>query len=51
MSQHDLAAWAGLSREAVVKGMQTLRRLGWIETTGRDVVILDLVALERRSAT
>lgn len=49
MSQQDLAGWSGLSREAVVKGMQTLRRLGWIETHGRDVVILDLPAITKRA--
>jgi CRP/FNR family transcriptional regulator, cyclic AMP receptor protein len=49
MSQQDLAAWAGLSREAVVKGIHTLRRLGWVEMTGRSVLIADLDAITRRA--
>ena len=51
VSQADLAAWAGLSREAVVKGLHALRRLGWIETNGRKVTILDMDAVTRRAAT
>ena len=51
VSQADLAAWAGLSREAVVKGLYALRRLGWIETNGRKVTILDMDAVTRRAAT
>ena len=49
MAQHDLAAWAGLSREAVVKAMHTMRRLGWIETRGREVKVCDLDAVTRRA--
>jgi CRP/FNR family transcriptional regulator, cyclic AMP receptor protein len=49
MSQQDLAAWAGLSREAIVKGIHTLRRLGWVEMTGRSVTIVDLDAISRRA--
>ena len=49
MSQHDLAAWAGLSREAVVKAIHTMKRLGWIETSGRQITVLELDAMTRRA--
>jgi CRP-like cAMP-binding protein len=48
-AQHDLAAWTGLSREAVVKGLRTLRTLGWIETSGRSMTILDETAVRDRA--
>ena len=41
MTQSDLAQWAGLSREAVVKGLRTLRTLGWIETTRSPMMPID----------
>lgn len=49
MSQQDLAAWAGLSREAVVKAMHTMKRLSWIETNGRQITVLQLDALTQRA--
>ncbi|TML11221.1 MAG: Crp/Fnr family transcriptional regulator [Actinobacteria bacterium] len=49
MSQSDLAAWAGLSREAVVKALRTLRTLGWIESRNRDIVLLDVDAIRLRA--
>jgi len=49
MSQSDLAAWAGLSREAVVKALRTLRTLGWIESRNRDIVLLDVEAIRLRA--
>lgn len=48
-SQTDLANWAGLSREAVVKGLRSLRLLGWIELDGRTVTILNDAAIRDRS--
>jgi CRP/FNR family cyclic AMP-dependent transcriptional regulator len=47
LTQDELAAWAGASREAVAKAMHLLRNLGWIETDRRRVVVLDLPALRR----
>jgi CRP/FNR family transcriptional regulator, cyclic AMP receptor protein len=35
LSQADIAAWAGLSREAVVKALHALRVLGWVTTGAR----------------
>ena len=45
----DLAAWTGLSREAVVKGLRSLRTLGWIQTGGRRLTLLDEEALRDRA--
>ena len=47
--QHELAELTGLSREAVVKGLRHLRELGWVEATGRSIVIHDLAAVEARA--
>jgi CRP/FNR family cyclic AMP-dependent transcriptional regulator len=47
ISQDELAAWAGASREAVAKAMGVLRSLGWVQTERRRVVVLDLPALRR----
>jgi CRP/FNR family cyclic AMP-dependent transcriptional regulator len=49
LSQEELAGWAGASREAVVKALRKLRARGWIETGRREIRILDLPALVRRS--
>ena len=49
-SQSDLANWAGLSREAVVKGLRSLRSLGWIDSDGRTITILNHTALAERAA-
>ena len=48
-AQHELAAWTGLSREAVVKGLRSLRTLGWIETSGRVLTLTDEDALRTRA--
>jgi CRP-like cAMP-binding protein len=49
LSQEELAGWAGASREAVVKALRQLRTRGWIETARREITVLDLPALARRS--
>jgi len=49
VAQHEVAALTGLSREAVVKGLHSLRELGWIETHGRSVTILDASSLRARA--
>jgi CRP-like cAMP-binding protein len=49
MGQGDLAAWGGLSREAVVKGLKALRRLGWVQGEGRRLRLLDEAALRERA--
>ena len=47
LTQDELAAWAGASREAVAKAIGLLRTLGWIRTERRRIVVLDLDALRR----
>jgi CRP/FNR family cyclic AMP-dependent transcriptional regulator len=48
VSQQDLADWAGLSREAVVRSLRTLRDEGIIETGRLSVTVLDPDALAGR---
>jgi CRP/FNR family cyclic AMP-dependent transcriptional regulator len=49
VSQADLAAWTGLSREAVVKALRALRQLGWIRSVGRTITITDPEQVRRRA--
>lgn len=49
VTQLDVAQWAGLSREAVVKALRSLRSLGWVDVRGRAFVIRDRHALRRRA--
>jgi CRP-like cAMP-binding protein len=49
VNQTDLAAWTAQSREAVVKALAALRRLGWIQTEGRRVHLLDLERIRERA--
>jgi CRP-like cAMP-binding protein len=48
MSQQDLADWAGVSRDGVVRALHELRNLGWVETGRRRLIIRDLDAINRR---
>lgn len=50
ITQDELAAWAGASREAVAKAMALLRTLGWVQTERRRILVLDLPALRRYCA-
>lgn len=45
LSQDELAAWSGASREAVAKSLQLLRELGWVSTGRREITLLDEAAL------
>ena len=47
LSQEELAAWTGASREAVSKALQLLRSLRIVETGRRHVTVLDIEALRR----
>ncbi|HEY3726678.1 MAG TPA: Crp/Fnr family transcriptional regulator [Solirubrobacteraceae bacterium] len=49
LSQDELAAWTGASRAGVAKAFQTLRKLGWIETHRRRLVVRELDALRERA--
>jgi CRP-like cAMP-binding protein len=46
LTQDDLAAWTGASREAVAKALQQLRELGWVQTGRREITVLDRAALQ-----
>ncbi len=48
VSQEDLAAWCGASREATVKALRQLRALGLIETGRRRLVVMDIQRLAQR---
>lgn len=45
LSQDELAAWTGASREAVAKSLRLLRELGWVQTRRREIIVLNRVAL------
>lgn len=50
VNQSELAAWTALSREAVVKALASMRRLGWIESDGRHVRLLEPDEVRARAA-
>ena len=50
LSHEELGGWTGASRAGVAHAFQTLRRLGWIDTERRRVVVRDLEALRARAA-
>jgi CRP-like cAMP-binding protein len=49
ISQEELAAWTGCSRDSVVKALQSMRSLGWIETERRKITVHDVESLRRRA--
>jgi CRP-like cAMP-binding protein len=49
LSQEQLAAWCGASRESTVKALTSLRGLGCITTGRRHVVIRDLEGVRRHA--
>lgn len=49
LTQVELAAWIGASREAVAKALQQLRQQGIVSTARRSIIILDLDRLRERS--
>ena len=50
ITQQEIADWAGVSRQAVVKELSALREQGIVETTGSVMTILDREALVERAA-
>jgi CRP/FNR family cyclic AMP-dependent transcriptional regulator len=48
LSQQELAAWTGTSREATSKALHALRRRGCIETRRREIHILNISGLRDR---
>jgi CRP/FNR family transcriptional regulator, cyclic AMP receptor protein len=51
ISQEEVAAWTGCSRDSVVKALQTMRGLGWIETGRRRITVRELEELRRRTSS
>lgn len=51
LAQHEIAAMTGLSREAVVKGLRSLRALGWIDLRARELAVLDERAMRSRATS
>jgi CRP/FNR family cyclic AMP-dependent transcriptional regulator len=49
ISQEELAGWTGCSRDSVVKALQTMRSMGWIETGRRRITVRKLDELRRRT--
>lgn len=50
LSQSEIAGWAGLSREAIVKALAALRALGWIASNGRTITVLDAESIRTRAS-
>jgi CRP-like cAMP-binding protein len=50
LTQEELASWTGASLEATAKALRMLRRLGWIATGRRTIVVRDLDAMRARAA-
>jgi CRP/FNR family cyclic AMP-dependent transcriptional regulator len=50
LCQAEIAGWAGLSREAVVKALHALRALGWVSTTSRCITVHDPDAVSTRAS-
>jgi CRP-like cAMP-binding protein len=49
LSQDELAAWTGASREAVARSLRLMRAQGWISTGRKNVIVRDLPALRYRA--
>jgi CRP/FNR family cyclic AMP-dependent transcriptional regulator len=50
LSQDDLAAWCGSSRQATVKALKTLRELGLLATARRALLVHDLDGVRRHAS-
>ncbi len=50
ITQQEMADWAGVSRQAVVKELSALRDAGIVESKGSIMTIIDREALEERAA-
>lgn len=50
LTQEELAAWTACSRDSVVKALQSMRDLGWIETGRRRITVIDLDAIRLRAS-
>ena len=50
LTQEELAAWSASSRESTARALQTLRRVGALETHRRRLVVRDLERLQPHAA-
>ena len=50
LTQEELAGWTACSRDSVVKALQSMRDLGWIETGRKRITVHDLAAVRRTAA-
>jgi CRP-like cAMP-binding protein len=48
VTQEELAGWTGGSRESVARALRLMRELGWVTTSRRTIVVLDMDALGAR---
>jgi CRP-like cAMP-binding protein len=48
LTQDELASWTGATRETVSRALRLMRRLGWIVTDHRSIIVLDPDALRER---
>ena len=51
LSQQELADWAGVSRDAVVRVLKTARELGWLDTGRQTFVLRDLDAIRAQATS
>jgi CRP-like cAMP-binding protein len=49
ITQEDLAAWTGASIEATAKALRALRKLGWITTGRKEIVVHELDRMRERA--
>ena len=50
LTQEELAGWTACSRDSVVKALQSMRDLGWIETGRKRITVHDLAAVRRTAS-
>ena len=48
LTQDELASWTGATRETVSRALRLMRRLGWVATDNRSIIVLDPGALRER---
>jgi CRP/FNR family cyclic AMP-dependent transcriptional regulator len=49
LTQGELASWTGATRETVSRALRMMRRLGWITTDRRRIIVIDQAALRERA--
>jgi CRP/FNR family transcriptional regulator, cyclic AMP receptor protein len=49
LTQGELASWTGATRETVSRALRMMRRLGWIATDRRRIIVIDQDALRERA--